>query len=470
MRKKFVKVMRQHCHSDRREESRTLEISRFARNDKWQLVSVIWLAIALVGRHANAQDTLRLQDAIQQAVQNNYQIQIAKNNMQIARNNATLGNAGMLPRVTLGASYDFTNSNVQQRYASGEEVDRNNSQSTAVGSGVALNWIFFDGFRMFAIYDQLKSYRDVGEYDLHDRVNNTVSDVINGYYDVVRQQQFIQVTETSIDIAQQRLNISKAKYELGAAPRLDYTQSQIDLNNAQADLSEQQLALEQAKIYLNRLMARTPETPLNISDTLHVDSTKALAFAELRNQTLSNNPSLLRANEFVNVGESDVRIALSGYFPQLSLNAGYNFNNANNSTGLMLYNQSLGFNAGITASFNLFNGFNQHRLVRNSRLSLFNYELQSKSTLNDVESALLAAYRRFETKLGQLQLQEQSFAMARENMDVALERYRLGVINILDLRQLQLAYDESGNAVVQARYDAKLAEIELQRLSAQLAQ
>lgn len=416
---------------------------------------------------ANAQDTLRLQDAIQQALQNNYQIQIAKNNAQIARNNATIGNAGMLPQVTLGANYDFANSNVQQRYNTGVEVEKNNATSNSVGTGVSLGWTFFDGFRMFAVYDQLKSYRTIGEYDLREQVNNTVANVINSYYDIVRQQQLINVTLTTIDIAQQRVNISKAKYDLGAAPRLDYTQSQIDLNNSRSALSDQQLALEQAKINLNRLLARNSDTQILISDSMHVDSTKAL-YAELRNGALSNNPALLRDQEFVNVGKSNVRIAQSGYFPELRLNLNYNFSRANNATGLLLYNQSLGFNAGVTASFNLFNGFNQHRVVKNSKLLLNNYELQSSSTTNDVESALLAAYRQFETKLSNLRLQEESFVMARQNIDVALERYRLGVINILDLRQIQLAYDQVGNQVVQARYDAKLAEIELQRLSAQL--
>lgn len=416
---------------------------------------------------ANAQDTLRLQDAVQQALQNNYGIQIAKNNAQIARNNATIGNAGMLPQVTLGANYDFTNSNVNQRYNTGTEVEKNNATSNAVGAGVSLGWTFFDGFRMFAVYDQLKSYRYIGELDLRDQVNNTVAAVINAYYDVVRQQQLINVSETTIDIAQQRVKISKAKYELGVAPRLDYTQSQIDLNDAQSNLENQRLALEQAKINLNRLLARAPELPVNISDSMRVDSTKPF-YNDLRARVFATNPTLLRSQEFVNVGKSNLRIAQSGYFPELRLNLNYNFSRANNATGLLLYNQSLGFNAGVTAAFNLFNGFNQHRAVRNARISLSSYEIQNAASSLDVESALLSAYRQFETKLNVLRLYEQSFAMARENIDVALERYRLGVINILDLRQLQLAYDESGNRVVQARYDAKLAEIELQHLSAQL--
>lgn len=414
----------------------------------------------------NAQDTLRLQDAIQQALQNNYQIQIAKNTSQIARNNATIGNAGMLPQITLGANYDFTNSNVNQKYNTGAEVEKTGATSNSVGTGVSLVWTFFDGFRMFAVYDQLKSYRNIGELDLREQVNNTIADVINTYYNVVRLQQLMRVTRTTIDIAQQRVNISKAKYDLGAAPRLDYTQSQIDLNQAQANLSDQQLALDEAKISLNRLLARSPETPVNIGDTMLVG--QSAAYDQLKSKVLSTNPLLLRANEFVNVGKSDVRIAQSGYFPELRLNVNYNFNRANSTTGLLLYNQSLGFNAGVTATFNLFNGFNQHRLVGNSKLSLNSYEIQASSTRNDVESQLLSAFRRFETKLDNLRLQEESFAMARQNIDVALERYRLGVINVLDLRQLQLAYDEAGNDVVNARYAAKQAEVELLRLGEQL--
>jgi len=415
---------------------------------------------------ANAQDTLRLGDAIQQALQNNYQIRVAQNNTQIARNNATIGNAGMLPQVTLGANYDFTNSNVNQKYNTGAEVEKNGATSNSVGTGVSLGWTFFDGFRMFAVYDQLQSYRRIGELDLRDQVNNTVADVINTYYDVVRQQQLMRVTQTTIDIAQQRVKISKAKYALGAAARLDYTQSQIDLNQSQANLADQQLALDQAKITMNRLLARAPETPVNIRDTMLVGQSEV--YEQLKSKVLATNPSVLRANEFVNVGRQDVRIARSGFFPTLRLNLNYNFSRANNATGLLLYNQSLGFNAGVTASFNLFNGFNQQRLVRNSKLGLNNYELQASSTQNDVNAQVLSSFRRFQTKLDNLRLQEESFTMARQNIDVALERYRLGVINILDLRQLQLAYDQAGNAVVQARYDAKLAEIELLRLSEQL--
>lgn len=414
----------------------------------------------------SAQEKLTLQTAIETALKNNYTISITRNEAAIAKNDRTLGNAGMLPNVTLNASGSFANNSTKQEYASGLEVDRDGVKSNNLNTGVALNWTIFDGLRMFAAYNRLGEQSRQGELALKIQVEGTVASIMNAYYDVVRQQQQQKAITDAIGIFEERVKIAEAKLNIGSGNKVDVLQAKVDLNEQRSALLRQKTAINNTKAELNRLLSRDVNTEFAVEDSM-VTAYRP-RYEELKTSVLRNNSANLFAQRNVAVSRYLLKEVGSQRWPRVGLVANYNFSRSENQAGFALFNQNLGFNAGFTASWTLFNGLNYNRQYKNAQLQLRNEEIRQLDTQRFVETGLLIAFRNFENALEILALEEQTYKLAKENVDIALERFRLASLTSIELKEAQQSLLNSETRLVTARYEAKVAETELMRLNGAL--
>jgi outer membrane protein len=413
-----------------------------------------------------AQESISLQQAVEIALKNNLSIQVSKNMDEIAKNDNSPGNAGMLPLVSLAAAGSESNNNIHQNYASGLEVNKPAVSSNTINAGPLITWTLFDGLKMFATRDRLRELQAMGDLNLKITIENTVAKIIGAYFDISRQKQLVQALNEVISIYQERLTIAETKSRIGSGSEADVLQAKVDLNEQKSALLRQNVAVNNAKTNLNLLLSRDSYTEFEISDSIVISYSPR--FEDLKSSVIKQNNSLLFAQRNVNVANYALKEAGSQRYPALGVNASYNFTRTQNAAGFVLLNQNSGYSAGIGLTWNIFNGWNVNRLVKDAQINSMNSELLFKDTRNQVEGALQTAFRNFQDAVEVLKLEEDNIILAKKNVEINLERFRLGYVTSLQLKDAQKSFLDAESRLVAARYDAKVSETELKRLNGAL--
>ena len=415
---------------------------------------------------------LSLQQAVAEGLQHNYGILLSRQDEQIAENNVTRGNAGQLPTLTGNLTRTFNQNNINQRFGENDPRVVNGAQSNLFNTNATLGWTVFDGLGMFIAYDRLKSVREQQQQITRATVEETVEQITNAYYAVVREASKIRSLEEALRIGQARIDLTQARVDVGVAAKVEVLTARVDYNADRSQLLQQQQALTAAKIRLNNLLGHAPRADFQPTDSLVV--TRGLREDSLRTALLARNPRLAQARLGVDVATYDRRLVRASRFPQIDAVAGYGLNrNINNSAfaGTLLTtstSQVYGLNYGIVASVPIFDGFNRRRLEQNARIA----EEQSKTALDQTTLQLstdaATAYAQYENYLQLLELEEDNIKLADQNVEIALERYRLGLLTPLALREAQRSQLDAAVRLLDIRYFTKQAETTLRRLSGDL--
>lgn len=426
-------------------------------------INLFILLLSIFSFVLSAQEKLTLQDAITIAMQNNYDIKISQNEVKIAKNNANIGNAGMLPNLTGSYSNGGSVQNTRQTPATGPDRVITGAKSTNNDLGADLNWTIFDGFTMFANYDRLKELQKQGELNSRLAILTTIADVISAYYDVVRQQKLVVAADSAIDISVFRAKIAKTKLQLGRGSKLDVLTAQVDYNTDTSNYLQQKNNLQVAKVRLNQLMVRNVNLTFSVDNEINID--QALVYSQLAELADKQNPNV--QNAFINqrVASLNLKSIKGARYPIVSLNSGYSRTNSTSPTGFNQKFAANGFTYGVTASLNIFNGFLQRQNERNAKIDIENSSLNLDKTKLDVSTQLLTAYQNYSTYLDLVKLEQRNLDIAKENLDITLAKYRLGSIAPLELREAQRNSIDAQNRFIEMQYQAKLAEITLKEIS-----
>ncbi|NQW27783.1 MAG: TolC family protein [Flammeovirgaceae bacterium] len=416
----------------------------------------------------NAQDVLSLSEAIKVALENNFAIKIAANQKAISENNYTLGNAGFLPIAGATSIQNFaSNDTYQERNDANKTIiDIKGAESQQFNVGTAVNWVIFDGLGMFRTYERLSEQQQSSNYQLKITMENTISDVLTIYYSVALENERIKVLNNSLQLSERRTDIAKNKYEIGKASKMEYLAAQVDYNSDKTLLINQEQLLYQAKVDLNRLLAREVAAEVIINDTITIN--ESLLLEALLESANLKNPLLLKSQRDLNIAHLQLREIKSERSPMVSLNSGYSKGRNSSQVGFSALTQTSGFYYGISASLNLFNGFNLNRRIENARIQtqIVNH------TIDDLKLSLQAdinkMYNKYTTSLDLINIERQNLGVAKENENIALDRYTLGNSTPLELREAQINAVAAESRLINAAFSTKLAEIELLRLSGRL--
>lgn len=411
------------------------------------------------------QQVFTLQNAIDRAINNNFSIRIARNQSEIINNNASPGNAGMLPSINAAGGYTVGNNYTIQEYSDGSHVEKGNASQTVLNGSVTLDWVLFDGLKMFASYDRLKSLSEQGKIDLKIEMESVIENVYKSYYAVVRETQLLDALEESFGFYEDRLSIAEKKFSIGSSSKLDFLQAKVDRNAQQSAILHQQQNLRTVQTELNRLLVFTADSVFALDDTMQFSYNpdyNSLVSNLSNNYTLQSSEKNIGINKFVLNELKGLRL------PVISGNAGYYYNNNKNDAGLFSRNQTQGPQFGITANYNLFSGFNTSRQIKNAKLAFENAQLLHNQTTQFIQTDLLIAYDNYRRAKEMLALEEDNIGYARENASVFTESFRLGSANTLQVKQAHESLNNALARLVTARYNCKLAEITLMRLSGQL--
>lgn len=415
---------------------------------------------------SNAQEILTLENAVKIALENNYEIKIATNTLSIEKTNVAIGNAGMLPTVTATIMDNNSIQNSSQTRQDGTKNELDNAKNNSLSYGVGLDWTIFDGMRMFARLDQLKELQKLGEAQLKLTVITRISDVNAAYYNLVQQQQQLAALDTTIVISNQRLTLAQNRFTIGKASKLEVLNAQVDLNTDQVVLLRQKELYANSKILLNQLMARDVATDFKVINELKVDT--LLVLLELKALAEKQNPQLEAQIISKRVAELELKQIKAARYPTVRVNTAYNFSESQSSLGFVAQSQSRGLNYGFSASLNLFDGFAQNRNEKITTLQIENSKLNIDQQRLALNAQLATSYQTYLTNLELIVLEEKNEAIAKQNLNITLDKFRIGTITTLEFRTAQLNYVNAKVRYSNAQFQGKLSEIALRELAGNL--
>lgn len=434
------------------------------------LRSILFTALAVPATQVSAQQLLTPEDAIAAALEKNYDIKLVRNDSTSFAVDYQYSYAGFLPRINGTASKTWNVNRQKQELSNGTKRDTSGIQSNNLSASIGLNWTLFDGLKMFATRERLKQFQALGELTVKNQVVNTVADVLVNYYNIVRQKQQLRAIEEQMSINEERVKIADQKIFSGLGSKPELLQAKVDLNAQKASRLEQLTLIGQLRDQLNQLIG------LNVGDVYEVlDSipfNTGLSLGELTQNIDQTNPALLLTRKNIDIAGLVLKERRAELWPTLSLNTSYNLsrnvNKAVINTFTPLFNQNLGFNYGFGLSVPILNGFNTRRLIKQAELDIAYQETFYDNQRSLINVAISNAFKDYVLQKDLLQLEEENIQLAKENVAIALARFKQGLFTNLELREAQISLEQGYNRLIAARYNTKLAETELLRQKGEL--
>lgn len=415
-----------------------------------------------------AQEILDIKDVIRIGLDNNYDLKIVRNEQEISDNNVTLGNAGFLPTLGLNSGYNIRESSGDNIPADGNRNEVTTSGTQTLDAAVNLNWTLFEGFRVQTNHKRLKELQTMGELNTRLSIEDFIANISAEYYNFVQQRQLLKNLQQAVDLSRERLRIVEARYQIGSFSRLDLQQAKVDFNTDSSQLIQQYEVLHSSRIKLNELMgSHNPERTFSAADST-INVNRLLQKGELYNDMMQNNTSLLLSEKNKVLSELDLKTLQSQNYPYLRLNGSYGFTHYNYNTGSLDQQRNWGPSAGITLGFNIFDGFNRKREQKNARIRINNQELQVDRQKLYLQSDFANMWLAYQNNIQLAMLEKESLENAQLNYEIAMERYLLGDLSGILLREAQVSLLNAEQRLVSAQYRTKLYEISLMQISGRI--
>ncbi|MDZ7933402.1 MAG: TolC family protein [Emticicia sp.] len=425
----------------------------------------LFIFIFILPAVLQAQEILTLENAVGAALEKSYDIKVAKMQQDVAEMQVFKGNAGMLPRVDLNANLGSAFNEVSQRLSNGTDINRFGS-SIAPTTNVAMSWVLYDGKRMYATLDRLKGQGQLSQVQTRQMMENTVVNIMQAYYEVMRQKQTVAFLQTIIKYYEERLTITQQRWEFGKGSKLDYLQSRTELNAQITQLVQAKNAVKNAKVTLNNLMLRPADQDFDVQEIVGIMFDPSTE--QLKSQARAANKALQALRKTTDISLITQKEVAAAKLPRVTLNSSFGYALSKTNAGLFLFNQNIGLNVGVGATWNIFNGEIIRRQIQTSKINTDILRKQEESLWVQLEADLMRAYNQYQTDKELLKLEEENNEVADENLKISLEKFKLGGSTILELNEAQRSLNTSLNRLTNARYNIKISELQIMRLSGEL--
>ncbi len=430
----------------------------------------LFFLIIIFSNPLHAQNKLTVEQAIAATIENNYDIQLLRNDSTSYALDKSYARAAFLPRVNANTGLVFNNNNQKQKLADGTKRQSNGIRSSNLTGSVQLNWTVFDGFKMFATRDKLTEFVKLGDLSIRNQIVNSVATVINNYYNIVRQKQQLKAIEEQMSINEERVKLAEKKFSVGVGAKPDILQGKVDLNAQKAARLKQQTLIDQLKEQLNQLMNVEMNTRYEVADSIVFR--EEIILGEIMGNVESTNPQLQLIKKNIDIGRLTLKERKADRYPTVTFNSAYNYSKTDNKAVVNpftpLYSRNNGFNYGVGVTVPIFNNYNVKRQIQQAQLDIDFLNISYKNQKSQIDLGITNAFKDYELQKKTLALEEENILLAKENVFIALERLRLGISTYLELRETQKSLELAYDRLIAARYNTKLAETELLRLKGDL--
>ena len=415
-----------------------------------------------------AQDTLlTAQEAVKTAIENNYGVIISKNEIEIGSINNSWANTDAIPLVSATAVKQVGVNNLKQKLRNGTVTTKKGNSSQSLNAGLAVNWTIFDGLKMFATKKKLEELERNGEYSFRKNLNETVFNVISSYYNIVTLNEQRKATLEQITLYNDRNTLAERRFEIGTGAKYEVLEAQVDLNEQRSNLLSLQNSIAVAKSSFLNLLGKKPDTSFDVVDTILVIPLPP--YSEVQDKISKQNPDVLLANSQLYILQQEKKEVNAARLPSVNLNGYYNFARSSSGAGFNLLNQTYGPSGSVGISVPIFNGIVVKKQLQISDIYIRNQQITIDQTKNNLQTGLNNAFINYNNALKAIELEQNNLVLAKENIVIATERYKRLNITSVELRQIQISYNDAKNRLYNALYQAKMAEATVALLSGDIA-
>jgi outer membrane protein len=416
---------------------------------------------------AQETEVLTKQEAVAKTLQNNFGILIAKNNLDVAENNKSLLNSGFLPSLTGNAGASYNLDDQEATFQDGTTNTVEDAETTRYNASLNLNYTLFDGLGRWYDYKRLKEQYNVTELQARETIENTLLQLFSVYYEVARITENVIVLEETFQNTKDRLTRAEYSFEYGQSNKLEVLNAEVDIVTDSINLMNARQQLANTKRDLNVVLNNEIERDFRV-DTL-VNFTEELQMERFLQTADTNNVRLLQAEKNILISDYNYKASKSIYLPSVGLTGSYGWNEGNfPATNFLASNTSTGFSAGVSLTWSLFDGGRGITSVKNAKIQQSNQQVLKQQIVVEVKRDIANAKGDYLNRLSIYRLQEQNVNTAKNNFERSNERYKLGQITSLELRQAQINLLNAQTNKNFAKYQAKLAELQLLQLTGQI--
>lgn len=407
----------------------------------------------------SAQEVLQPEEAMNMALENNFGILVSKNDQAQAKNNASILNSRFLPSVTATTGANIAIDDQVATFQDGQTRTVDGAETTRYNASVNMNFTLFDGMGRLYNFKRLKEQYELSKLGVRQTIEQTLIQLFSAYYEVARLEEGVLILEQTFENSKRRLERADKRFEFGSSTRLDLLNARVDLNTDSINLIQQRQALTNAKRNLNVILARDLETDFTVNPLVRFVDDEALI--EKREEYTAKNVRLLQVRSNEKINTLTLKAQRSTLLPSLAVNSGYGYSEGVfPPTGFVASSQVVGLSAGATLSWNLFNQGSQQVGVKNAKIALASTELQEKQIEQEVLRDLLNAEGAYRNAVEVYRLQQENVVTASDNFERSKNQFDLGQITSIELRQAQINLLNAELTGVQAKFSAKLAELE----------
>jgi outer membrane protein TolC len=441
-------------------------------------IKISVLACILFGFQLDAQEVLQKSEAIALALENNFGIRVANNNLEISKNNKNILNSGYLPSLSsiAGANYQLANSTTGFQGAIDPNTglprpdnEINNAETQRYNASLNLNYTLFDGLGRYYNYKSLKEQYNLTALEARETIENTILQLFTVYYEIARISQNVKILEETLRISKERVTRASYQFDYGQNTKLNVLNAEVDVSNDSINMINSKQRLINTKRDLNVIFGNEFQRTFEV-DTL-VNFISELELAEYMKSAKENNVSLLQNKSNIRISEYDIKVNKSGYLPAIGLTGSYGWNENRNPASVFFPGNVADSNtlsAGVSLSWDLFDGGNTVTRIKNSKIALENQEFLKDQINIEVERDIANALGNYKNRLEVFKIQQQSVITNKNNFNRSEERFKLGQITSIEFRQAQINLILAETNLNAAKYDAKIAELELLQLTGQL--
>ena len=413
-----------------------------------------------------AQEKLSKKNAINLALENNYGIKIAENNVKIAENNASMYNSGYLPRVTAGAGANFSLNNTELTGRDGEVNEINDAESQSYNASIGLNYTLFDGFGRSYNFKRLKETYNLSKLEAQTIIENSVLQIFTVYYQVAQLTEDRKNISASLNISKQRLQRANYSFDYGQSTKLELLNAEVDVNNDSIRYINSQRFLLNAKRNLNLLLGRNVSTNFIVETNISFNLT--FNYENLLEKAKKHNVEMLKSKANIELNNYSLKFNKSLLLPSIIFNGSYGYNKSKNDASVFINQLSNGLNTGVNLTWNLFDGGTTKTRIQNSRIVADNLQVQKEQVENELERTIANSLETYNNALFILRAEGKNVETNKRNFSRTEEQYKLGQITTIEFRQAQVNLLNAQSNLNIATYDAKNAELILLQLTGEL--
>ncbi len=427
---------------------------------------LIFIGLCLFSSLGQTQTVLSLKDALTMAIENNFSIALVKNEQLAARINNSIGAAGILPSLNGTVNQDNQVTNTKQTFLNGNENNRDGAKSRSLNTGIEMSWTIFNGMKMFATKSKLAEFEAMGDLKVRMQMEQVLARVSKAYYDAVLSKAQVKSAEKFLAISKKRIDVAKVKVETGKSAKSEWLKAQVYYNADYANYRRLLTQYENSKLGLNQLMTQDLNYKFEVTDS--IEPKESMAFEALKKTGLENNTGLQMAKRNLEINHLLLKEINAERLPSLQLRSGYNYNTSNSEAGFLQSARNNGYHYGAGLNWNLFNGNDVNRRISLAKIGEKSGEYIYKDSLLRFELNLKQAYNIYQTNLELWHFEESNLEIAKQNYEIAQDQYGQGIISMNDLREAEVIYLQNVDRLLVAKYNAKVSELELLRMSGSL--